>query len=68
MAAKKQQTKLVVSDAQKEVQDLRKELQTLQLEHAQFKLKNTSSLAVTRRKLARALTQINMQRKEDVSV
>lgn len=53
-------------ELRKEALDLRKELAGLRLEHAQFKLKNTSFMTVTRKKLARVLTQLNT-RKEQVN-
>lgn len=46
---------------------LKKELQRLLLEHAQYKLKNTSSISLTRKKIAQALTAKNMARKEEQS-
>jgi ribosomal protein L29 len=63
--ASKKSVQPVLNEVQKEIQDLRRELQGLQLEHTQFKLKNTSLLSVTRKKLARALTKMNLQRKEE---
>jgi ribosomal protein L29 len=47
---------------------LRSELVQLQLEHSQGKLKNTQSLPMKRREIARLLTALSIARKESQSV
>jgi ribosomal protein L29 len=48
----------------KELQEARQALHTMQLDHSQFKLKNTSSLAIKKKEIAQILTVLNRKDSE----